>query len=436
MKNNLNRVLMVFFSILFVFCTSCKNNTDGEKRTNHEDEVVLQDADYISKDQLEWYNFWEDIESANIREKQKFYSAILNASNGVFNRYAMEPFEVTNMFASFGAREYLGYDYPQTRLLDYKIDYSEDRTYVVKVVNEEEYLKKISEIDGIIEELVDEVNQEPSLINKYRLINDWIVQRIKYDFKYADIATKSEIWTEEEEDYMFNTNSDNIYGAIVEKYAVCSGISEAFKYICSKCDLPCIVISGHAGGDEGGAHAWNVVPLYGKYFLIDCTWELIDKTEEEMTILDYYHTRRYFLLENLEATERTMWNSKISEFLLSKEESIKWEYDGTTAVAENGLEITIPSDYEFQGAADSYIVFGLNSEGYRKLFADEEYDEIMFNTNGQIERAIYLVDGQINSIKDFVGTKYLYSEDLRYTVILMIRYEGGLYNIKFVQSGM
>ena len=56
---------------------------------------------------------------------------------------------------------------------------------------------------------------------------------------------------------------------------VCEGYSRAFKVLCDKMGIPCILMSGIActGGNVGG-HMWNYVQMEnGKWYAIDVTWD-------------------------------------------------------------------------------------------------------------------------------------------------------------------
>ena len=59
---------------------------------------------------------------------------------------------------------------------------------------------------------------------------------------------------------------------------VCEGYAKAFKAICDEYDVPCIIVSGKAGttgdSEEYENHMWNQVKMdYGKWYLVDCTWD-------------------------------------------------------------------------------------------------------------------------------------------------------------------
>lgn len=61
-----------------------------------------------------------------------------------------------------------------------------------------------------------------------------------------------------------------VYGALVDKLAVCEGYARAFQLLLNKAGVDCIGISGK-GGDE--LHMWNAVKLDGQWYNVDVTWD-------------------------------------------------------------------------------------------------------------------------------------------------------------------
>lgn len=93
-------------------------------------------------------------------------------------------------------------------------------------------------------------------------------------------------------------NEHNILGAILDRKAVCESISKAFKLMCDVNQIPCIYVSGKSmqyipgkGSvpDEGG-HGWNMVRLYGKWYNVDVTWDIVEmkKTGDIRFYYDYF----------------------------------------------------------------------------------------------------------------------------------------------------
>lgn len=62
-------------------------------------------------------------------------------------------------------------------------------------------------------------------------------------------------------------------GAFLDEFGrsfVCEGYAKAFKVLCDKKGIPCVLISGYA---NGGAHMWNGVLLNGSWYMMDVTWD-------------------------------------------------------------------------------------------------------------------------------------------------------------------
>ena len=85
-----------------------------------------------------------------------------------------------------------------------------------------------------------------------------------------------------------------MYGAFVNKYAVCDGYSKAYQYLLNKVGIDSHIATG-AG--NGGSHAWNLVKLGDKWYYTDVTWddqpyldfyyEYFNLTEEQLTAKDH-----------------------------------------------------------------------------------------------------------------------------------------------------
>ena len=63
-----------------------------------------------------------------------------------------------------------------------------------------------------------------------------------------------------------------VFDGIEETKVVCEGYSKAFKYLCDKSSLACILVTGTMDGGKGaGNHMWNIVKLGDKNYLVDVT---------------------------------------------------------------------------------------------------------------------------------------------------------------------
>lgn len=88
------------------------------------------------------------------------------------------------------------------------------------------------------------------------------------------------------------------YGSLVNGYAVCSGYAKAFKMICDRENIPCVLVSGESVDNNGkrDSHMWNLVKMDdGKWYCVDTTWGDSDKviydylltgTDEKLSVLN------------------------------------------------------------------------------------------------------------------------------------------------------
>ena len=77
-------------------------------------------------------------------------------------------------------------------------------------------------------------------------------------------------------------------GVFLNGVAVCEGYAEAFKLLCDRENIPCVIVVGvgvTSSGSEG--HEWNLVQMEdGKWYGIDVTWD--DQTSRNGIFYDYF----------------------------------------------------------------------------------------------------------------------------------------------------
>lgn len=73
-------------------------------------------------------------------------------------------------------------------------------------------------------------------------------------------------------------------GVFLNGQAVCEGYAEAFKLLCDRENIPCIIV---VGTGNGSAHEWNYVQMDdGKWYGMDVTWD----DQDDSTYYDYFLT--------------------------------------------------------------------------------------------------------------------------------------------------
>ena len=119
--------------------------------------------------------------------------------------------------------------------------------------SETQVIEAISKVESIKYSTTKALNGK-SDYEKALYVHDALVNSLKYDS---------------------SINSHNIYGALVEKTAVCEGYAKAFKYILDDLNIECILVSGTATNSSGKteSHMWNYIKLDGKWYGVDVTWD-------------------------------------------------------------------------------------------------------------------------------------------------------------------
>jgi len=102
---------------------------------------------------------------------------------------------------------------------------------------------------------------------RIKKVHDWVTLNIRYD-------TQS---------YFSGRYSPQDSNSVIRRGSgVCAGYADVFKMICDVLEIPCIVVSGFSRGfgrrlfsvedTSRSNHAWNMVTINGKNYLIDTTW--------------------------------------------------------------------------------------------------------------------------------------------------------------------
>ena len=88
-----------------------------------------------------------------------------------------------------------------------------------------------------------------------------------------------------------DSDAYNVYGALVNKSAVCKGFSYAMMLVLSKLDIWCTIIAGKGEFN----HAWNVVRIDDEYYNVDLTFDL----KEDRITHEYFNVPdRVFLRDH------------------------------------------------------------------------------------------------------------------------------------------
>lgn len=141
------------------------------------------------------------------------------------------------------------------------------KTYKVSIgPNEGSYLYDEYKTEEDVNLAIAQVNQVKDYIMQNSLGTTY--DKIKYVHDYL-------LQTAEYEKTIETYNNYNIYGAMVNKKAVCEGYAKTFKYVLDELNIPCFIVCGTATNSSGEveSHAWNYVEIDNALYAVDVTWD-------------------------------------------------------------------------------------------------------------------------------------------------------------------
>ena len=127
---------------------------------------------------------------------------------------------------------------------------------------------------------------------KIKLAHDWIIDYLEY---------KSS-----------STNKSTVYGALMEKEAICEGYARTYKYFLDNLGIENILVTGIAtnSSNQTEEHMWNFVKLDNNWYAVDCTWD--DPIVHGGGTIGYDVKHRYFLIGSEELSKTHVIKKTIS----------------------------------------------------------------------------------------------------------------------------
>lgn len=126
-----------------------------------------------------------------------------------------------------------------------------------------------SDPDGFLEELGAFLTKDsPNTFESVKRLHDWVADNIAYDAPSF---------------FAGRIPNQNYQAVLNSRLAVCAGYANLFKKLCDLKGIPCTVVSGYSRGygssvfsnenPDNPNHAWNIVTINQKYYLVDTTWD-------------------------------------------------------------------------------------------------------------------------------------------------------------------
>lgn len=132
-----------------------------------------------------------------------------------------------------------------------------DETYIVNTQKAHSVQTAVANANAVVD-----TNSDSGAWDKLTAYKNYICENVSYnDGALASGTAYGNPW---QMIWVFDEDPDT--------KVVCEGYSKAFKYLCDKSDIDCILVTGTMGGGTGaGDHMWNIVTLDGTNYLVDVT---------------------------------------------------------------------------------------------------------------------------------------------------------------------
>lgn len=207
--------------------------------------------------------------------------------------------------------------------------------------NRESILKKKNKIESVVNEIIkSKIKKNMSELDKVKAIHDYLVLTVQYDYQH----------------YLNNTipqDSYGVYGALVNKNAVCDGYSKSMQLLLKKAGVQSIYVTGLADGEN---HSWNLVKVSGKYYNVDTTWD--DPVPNKIGVVNY----NYFLLSNKQLRNDHSWNE--NNYPIATSENYNYFHSMENMIEKNGA-------YYYSNAQNDFLYkMDKKSKKKTKLIAD------------------------------------------------------------------
>ena len=113
-------------------------------------------------------------------------------------------------------------------------------------------MQETAKIQAVIQDWMQQINAEPTVLLKEKKIHDMICKKVTYDMDYNT--------------FQQNPYNQTIYSVFFTDTTVCAGYSQAMQLLCNAAGIDCAVVTSEE-------HEWNIVRLNGTWYYVDCTWD-------------------------------------------------------------------------------------------------------------------------------------------------------------------
>lgn len=128
----------------------------------------------------------------------------------------------------------------------------------------------IAAVSAAVDAMAAQADKKSSVYDKLLYVHDQLIKTNVYNSSAAKALFSNP-------DYPSTVTSipwTPLSALLSSESPVCEGYSRAFKLVCDKLGINCIIVggTGHTNSRSEG-HMWNMVQIDGKWYGVDCTWD-------------------------------------------------------------------------------------------------------------------------------------------------------------------
>ena len=140
------------------------------------------------------------------------------------------------------------------------------------------------QMDEVIPRYLEGIDDSMSAYDAAIRIHAKVISAVDYDSIALDKQKKEGGPAVDKIDYL-----RTICGVFLNGKAVCEGYARAMQYLLQKCGIECAEAVGYIRketGEQGEAHAWNILKIDGDYYYLDTTWDDSSNTIQSVKSTD------------------------------------------------------------------------------------------------------------------------------------------------------
>ncbi|SBW08133.1 exported hypothetical protein [uncultured Eubacteriales bacterium] len=150
--------------------------------------------------------------------------------------------------------------------------------------NTQDVRQAIRDAEAAADAILSGLSSSMSDYDKYWYIAKKLCEETAFDYDFPQVAMRQFL------------DDSGVYGALVNRLAVCQGFAQTYDYLCKRSGLFSLVVSGNVAS---GDHAWNIIKLDDGYYHVDTLWMQLNEnryfclTDKQVavdhTIISMYH---------------------------------------------------------------------------------------------------------------------------------------------------